>query len=77
MMIRRIVFIVLITIIHCLSWFYFTCFIEIYPNMYNEIINIFLIMLILKYIVAEIILTTLKWILKKTKISIIYDFFVY
>ena len=64
MLIRRVVFIVIITIIHLLSWYYITCFTHIYPFSFRGIINVFLITIIFKHLIAQIVLSLIKISLK-------------
>lgn len=64
MIVRWSLYLILLIVIHSLSWYYFTCFVAIYPNTYYGVINVFLILLIFKYIIAEIIIITIKVSLK-------------
>jgi hypothetical protein len=77
MRIRRILYITLITVLHCLCWYYFTCFSFVYQYTYDEIINVFLIVIVFKHVIAEIVLCTFKWLLRITGVKALYEFFVY
>lgn len=59
-LVRRVVYCILLLIVHVLCWYYFTCFVGVYPYSYYGVVNNFLICILFKYVIFDMVLCVFK-----------------